>query len=276
MTEVSFSAPHLDALEHHQRLTAADRQEDARERSALADAVITARVSIDGAAIMLAVLDPVLLPTGLGLLTADKLIGALRMAILERLPMVIVCGGGSVAANDGLLTSAQTLRISGAISDLHRAGLPLIAILTYPTGGNILSSIAVNADIRLAEPGTDAVDAALPDEEVSRPNLADRLRSLLLLLDEESRTSLASPLVFATSGENQSVRVVAGDDTTCLSIELDTSREVVADLALVRRGLRIAATSRAADRPFRYRRPTLAARGFRPRFGICSCVIVGR
>src|SRR5688572_29776159 len=100
VTEVSFPAPHLDALEHHQRLTAADRQEDARERSALADAVVTARVSIDGAAVMLAVLDPVLLPTGLGLLTADKLIGALRMAILERLPMVIVCGGGSVAAND--------------------------------------------------------------------------------------------------------------------------------------------------------------------------------
>jgi hypothetical protein len=199
-------------------------------------------VSIDGAPVMLAVLDPVLLPTGLGLLTADKLIGALRMAILERLPMVVVCGGGSVAANDGLLTSAQTLRISGAISDLHRAGLPLIAILTHPTGGNILSSVAVNADIRLAEPGTDVVDAARPDEEVSRPNLAARLRSLLALLDEESRPLPAVSLVLAGSNENLSVSVVAGDDAPRLSIKIDTSREAAADMALIRRGQRVAAT----------------------------------
>jgi acetyl-CoA carboxylase beta subunit len=241
VTEVSFPTPHLDALAHHQRLTAADRQEDARERSALADAVVTARVSIDGAPIMLAVLDPVLLPTGLGLLTADKLIGAMRMAILERLPMVVICGGGSVPANDGLLTSAQTLRISGAISELHRVGLPLIAVLTHPTGGNILSSIAVNADFRLSEPGTELVEAALPDEEVSRLDLAARLRSVLSLLDEESQLSAAS-LVLAGSNDKASVSVVAGDDGARALIEVDTNREGEADVALIRRGQRLAAT----------------------------------
>jgi acetyl-CoA carboxylase carboxyl transferase subunit beta len=242
VTEVSFPAPHLDALQHHRRLTAADRQEDARERTALADAVVTARVSIDGAPVMFAVLDPVLLPTGLGLLTADKLIGALRMAVLERLPMVVVCGGGSVAANDGLLTSAQTLRISGAISELHRAGLPLIAILSHPTGGNVLSGIAVNADIRLAEPGVEAFDAAVPDEEVGRSRLPDRIRSLLGLLDEEFRLAPAAPIALAGSNDQLSVRVVAGDDAPCVRIEIDTGRQAVLEMALIRRGLGLAAT----------------------------------
>ena len=241
VTEVSFPTPHLDAIEHHQRLTAADRQEDARERSALADAVITARVAINDTAIMLAVLDPVLLPTGLGLLTADKLIAAIRMAIVERLPVVVVCGGGSVAANDGLLTSAQTLRLSGAIGELHRAGLPLIAILTHPTGGNILSGIAVNADIRLAEPGTDPVMAAVPDEEVARRDLATRIRELLPLLHEDSSGAAGTPLRLAGSSEAIAVHISSYDGVARVEISLDSYRDPIEGLGPIRRGQRIAA-----------------------------------
>jgi len=241
VTEVSFPAPHLDALRHHQRLTAADRQDDARERSALADAVVTARVVLDGLPIMLAVLDPVLLPTGLGLLTADKLIGALRMAITEQLPLVIICGGGSVVANDGLLTSAQTLRISGAVAELHRAGLPLVAILTHPTGGNVLSSIAVNADVRLSEPGTVVAGAATPDEEISRAGLALRIRELLPMLREESHGLRSAPLQLASSSEAVTVCVTAGDGTARVAIAIDTNLPTVGDLTLIRRGQRIAA-----------------------------------
>ena len=69
--------------------------------------------------------------------------------------MVIVCGGGSQAMPAGLLQGAQSLRLSAAIAELHRWRLPLIADLTHPTGGNLLGGVAVNADIRLAEPGID-------------------------------------------------------------------------------------------------------------------------
>lgn len=241
VTELSFPTPQLDAIAHHQRLTAADRQEDARERSALADAVIAARVAIDGSPVVLAVLDPVLLPTGLGMLTADKLIAALRTAIVERLPVVVICGGGSAAANDGLLTSAQTLRLSGAVGELHRAGLPLIAVLTHPTGGNVLSGIAVNADVRLAEPGTDLVVAAIPDEQVARRDLPTRLRELLPLLHEESSGAAGVPLQLAGSSAAIDVSLSSRDGVARLSIGLDSTRQPSDDLGPIRRGSRIAA-----------------------------------
>ncbi len=177
--EIAYSEPVLDPLENHQRLSPADRQDDIRERSGLADALITGHLTLAKAGAVIAVLDPVLIPAGLGVVTADKLIAAIKSAIDDRLPMVVICGGGSLPAGAGLLTSIQPLRVSGAIAELHRAGLPLITVMTHPTGGNVLAAIGVNADLRLSEPGTDSGDELLPDELVERPNLLVRLETLL-------------------------------------------------------------------------------------------------
>ena len=70
--ELPYSEPQVDPVEHHQRLSPADRQGDARERSALSDAVVTARVWFDGGSVIAAMIDAVLLPGGLGIVTTDK------------------------------------------------------------------------------------------------------------------------------------------------------------------------------------------------------------
>jgi acetyl-CoA carboxylase beta subunit len=177
--ELPYTGPRIDALAQHQRLTAADRQNDARERTALDDAVVTARVSLGGGSLIAVLLDAVLLPGGLGIVTTDKVMAAVRIAIHERLPVVIVCGGGSVADPTGLLHGAQSLRLSGAFAELHRAGLPLMAVMSHPTGGNLLAGIAVNADIRLAEPGWEGGGSLTPDEVIPRPELIVRVATML-------------------------------------------------------------------------------------------------
>jgi acetyl-CoA carboxylase beta subunit len=178
-SELPYTGPQIDALAQHQRLSAADRQNDARERTALDDAVVTARVSLGGGSLIAVLLDAVLLPGGLGIVTTDKVIAAVRTAIHERLPLVIVCGGGTTADPSGLLHGAQSLRLAGAFAELHRTGLPLMAVLTHPTAGNLLSGVAVNADIRLAEPGWGGAGVLTPDEIIARPELIVRVAATL-------------------------------------------------------------------------------------------------
>jgi acetyl-CoA carboxylase carboxyl transferase subunit beta len=203
LIELPYTEPRVDAVEQHQRLSAADRQDDARERTALADAVVTARVSVGGGSAIAALLDAVLLPGGLGIVTTDKVISAIRAAMRERLPMVIVCGGGSQSGPSGLLLAAQSLRLSAAIAELHRAGLPLIAVLTHPTDGNLLSGIVVNADLRIAEPGMSGARDVRPDEIVSRPELVARIAAIL----EYLRLRGGPDVVLAGSDDGANVRL---------------------------------------------------------------------
>jgi acetyl-CoA carboxylase beta subunit len=217
-TELPYTEPQVGALQQHQRLSPADRQDDARERSALADAVVTARVSFAGGSVIAALIDAVLLPGGLGIVTTDKVIAAVRTAIRERLPMVIVCGGGSQAGPSGLLHGAQSLRVSGVIAELHRTGLPLIAVITHPTAANLLSGIAINADIRLAEPGAEGNEAVPPDEIVARPEMITRVATVL----EYLRRRGGPEVVLAGSTDAASARLATYNHQPIVAIAIQS------------------------------------------------------
>lgn len=54
---------------------------------------------------------------------------------------------------EGMLSLMQMAKTCGALSRLHKAGLPYISILTHPTTGGVTASFATIGDINLAEPG---------------------------------------------------------------------------------------------------------------------------
>ncbi|MDQ2683390.1 MAG: hypothetical protein M3Y37_07670 [Chloroflexota bacterium] len=230
--------PETDGPGVLQRQTPADRRESQRDRSALADALVTGRLTVANASAIVAVMDPVLLPTGLGPVTADKLIAAIETAVAERLPVVVFCGGGSLPPGTGLLTGIQPLRLAGAIAALHRAGLALIAVMTHPSSGTVLEAVGINADFRLAEPGTDLPDDARPDERIDRPALLGRLGDLIRLATDPNPN-----LSFLLSPESWHPEVairVIGSYVVVL-IEVDSGAMEGADnLAPVRRGQRVA------------------------------------
>jgi acetyl-CoA carboxylase beta subunit len=240
-TELEYNEPRADALDQHQRLSAPDRQDDARERTALADAVVTAQVSLGGGSVIAALLDGVLLPSGIGIVTADKLIAAIREAIHARMPMVIVCGGGSQTGPSGLLHGAQSLRLSGAIAELHRNGLPLISVVAHPSRGNLLSGVVVNSDIRLAEPGSSGLRELTPDEIVARPDLINHIADVLDYL----RRRGGPDVVLANSGPGVTAKLAMFAHQPAVAIAIQSAEWGSSDdWGLVRRAQRIAANLR--------------------------------
>ena len=109
---------------------------------------------------------------------------------------------------EGIYSLMQMAKTSAALGRLAQAKLPFISVLTHPTMGGVTASFATLGDVILAEPGAligfagarvikDTTKQTLPagfqtaefllkhgliDQIVSRLDLRDRLRDLLLAL----------------------------------------------------------------------------------------------
>lgn len=200
--ETSGELVSLDPVRFHDRLPVADRLSDAHERSAVSDAVITGIADFGGHSAVLIALDAAYIGGALGVLAGEKVALAFDLALSRRLPLVAICAGGGVRTQDGMLAVLQMAKLSTLAARIHRAGLPMICVLTHPTTGGMLVGLANQADIILAEPGaiaggqpaagqglTDEIPAAeallaagLIDDIVERPQLRERLSTIMHLL----------------------------------------------------------------------------------------------
>ncbi|HQY31827.1 MAG TPA: hypothetical protein PK691_11090, partial [Thermomicrobiales bacterium] len=238
-TEFSWAEPIVSALDTRERLTAADRIQESRDRSVLEDALITGEWHAGPIGkIAVIMLDPVLLGEGLGILATDKLCQALAIAIERAMPVVIWCAGGSRSPASGLVGAAQSLRLLAAITRLHRAGLPLIAFVSHGTGGNVLESIVTLADIRIAEPDVELPAVLAPDITIGRMDQIRALGDLLMAGLGSAREAFR--LAPTIPGLQVSLAPEAGSPR--LEITVQTNEAAAHDLvAPMRRALQISA-----------------------------------
>jgi acetyl-CoA carboxylase carboxyl transferase subunit beta len=150
--ETSAELVSIDPLLFHDRLPVADRLAEAREQPSVADAAVTGVGTIGGQPAVIIALDLAAFGTGIGIVAGEKIALAIEYAVTRRLPVIAICSGGGGKAQEGVLSLAQISKLASSAARLRRVGLPLIALLTHPTTGNVLVGIANQADIAFAEP----------------------------------------------------------------------------------------------------------------------------
>lgn len=214
--ETSGQLVSLDPVRFHDHLPVADRLSETQERSVISEAAITGLAEIGGHQVVLVALDAGFTGGAIGVLAGEKLALAFDLALSRRLPLIALCSGGAVRTQDGMLAVLQTAKIATLAGRMHRAGIPLISVITHPTTGGVLTGLANQADIILAEPGAVAggapaagqgqiattptaetlLDAGMIDDIVERPALLGRLAAIVHLLCGRGTLSVpASPLV---------------------------------------------------------------------------------
>lgn len=214
--------PSLDELDNDQ-VSALDRIADRRERPILDEAIVTGTGKIGGTRIVVIALDDQYVSAQIGALGAEKIILALEHAHNRRLPVVALVAGGGSSVQAGPLAAVQGARISSVASQVRRAGIPMIAILTHPTSASVFNTFASHFDFIFAESGThvgvtwsagsslDAVGSALAEDEllvngwidgiIPRPELRGRLDELLALLGKKAPDPKESPTLALTAEE---------------------------------------------------------------------------
>jgi acetyl-CoA carboxylase carboxyl transferase subunit beta len=196
-------SPSLDEFDNDQ-ISALDRIADLRERPVLDEAIVIGTGKIGGTRAVVIALDDQYVSAQIGALGAEKIIMGLEHAHTRRLPVVAVVAGGGAGVQAGPLAAVQGARIASVAAQVRRDGIPMVAVLTHPTSASVFNTVASQADVIFAEPGThvgvmwssgpslDDAERALSegslvshgwiDGVIARPDLRQHLDDLLGLM----------------------------------------------------------------------------------------------
>ena len=142
----------VDALSFVDTESYAERLVQAREKTGRSEAICTGTCLLDGRKLALAILDFAFMGGSMGSVVGERLAMLIELAIIEKLPLVIVSASGGARMQESILSLMQMAKTSAALAKLHEEGLPYISVLTNPTTGGVTASFATLGDIIIAEP----------------------------------------------------------------------------------------------------------------------------
>jgi len=151
--ETSAELVSLDPLHFSDRQPYTERLAQARERTGLTEAVVTGVGRIAGHGAVLAVSDFAFLGGTMGSVVGEKVALAMELAQRRHLPFIAVCSSGGARMQEGMLSLVQMATTAASAMRLHRAGVPMVCVLTDPTTGGVYASYGSQGDVILAEPG---------------------------------------------------------------------------------------------------------------------------
>jgi len=143
----------VDPLKFRDEKRYVDRLRDARAKTGMDDAILSARGEIEGLPIVATVQDFAFMGGSLGMAAGEAIIKAFETATAERRPMVLFAASGGARMQEGILSLMQLARTTVAVDRLKEAGLPYVVVLTNPTTGGVTASYAMLGDVHIAEPG---------------------------------------------------------------------------------------------------------------------------
>jgi acetyl-CoA carboxylase carboxyl transferase subunit beta len=131
----------------------ADRLKEYRHKTSQTDALTAARGTLDGLPVLIAVQSFDFMGGSLGLATGAALVAAMRTAVSEHRPFILIVSSGGARMQEGILSLMQMPRTTVGVNMLNEAKLPYIVVLTDPTTGGVSASYAMLGDVQIAEPG---------------------------------------------------------------------------------------------------------------------------
>ncbi len=130
-----------------------DRLKEARVRNKTSDALTIGLGKLGGQRAVVAVLDFAFMGGSMGISVGDGLVKSARLAISEKIPLIVFSSSGGARMQEGVYSLMQLARTTIAINEVREKGLPYIVVLTDPTTGGVSASFAMLGDIAIAEPG---------------------------------------------------------------------------------------------------------------------------
>ena len=130
-----------------------DRLKRTIEKTGRSEAIAVGRAKVDKKEVAIGILDFSFMGGSMGSVVGERITRLIELAIVERLPVVIVSASGGARMQESILSLMQMAKTSAALARLGSARLPFISILTNPTTGGVTASFASLGDVIMAEPG---------------------------------------------------------------------------------------------------------------------------
>jgi acetyl-CoA carboxylase carboxyl transferase beta subunit len=108
---------------------------------------------IGGRPFVLAVFDFRFAGGTLGTVAGERLARGMERAIADRSAFLLVAASGGARMQEGTQALMQMAKLNATLATVHAAGIPYFSVLTDPTYGGTAASVALLADVNIAEPG---------------------------------------------------------------------------------------------------------------------------
>lgn len=142
-----------DPLKFKDKKRYTDRLKDAQSKTGEKDAIIVARGTIGGNAVVVAAFNFAFMGGSMGAAVGEGLVRAAETAVHDNAALIAIPASGGARMQEGMISLIQLPRTVIAVQMVKDAGLPYIVLLTDPTTGGVSASFAMLGDLHLAEPG---------------------------------------------------------------------------------------------------------------------------
>ena len=150
--EIGAEVLPIDALKFKDSKRYSDRLKSMQAESGETDALIVMQGTIKGVPVVVASFEFKFMGGSMGSVVGERFVRGVLAAIENKTPFICISASGGARMQEGLLSLMQMAKTSAVLTELSKAGLPYISVLTDPTMGGVSASFAMLGDIIIAEP----------------------------------------------------------------------------------------------------------------------------
>lgn len=125
---------------------------DAQASTGLKDAMSVGVGKLDGNDLVIACMNFSFIGGSMGSVVGEKISRAIDHCIANKCSLLIISKSGGARMMESAFSLMQMAKTSAKLTQLAKAGLPYISLVTDPTTGGVTASYAMLGDINIAEP----------------------------------------------------------------------------------------------------------------------------
>jgi len=153
-TEIDSPMPHEDVLNWEDNKKYTDRLAEAKKASGLKCGILSVEGKIKDIDVVVSCQSWKFIAGSISMPEGENVLSAINTCLEKKLPYVFIAKSSGMRMMTSSLSLAQMTRMTLAVNELKRAGLPFITIITNPTTGGTSASIVPLADVIIGETGS--------------------------------------------------------------------------------------------------------------------------
>ncbi len=151
--EIGAEVHPVDSLKFKDSRRYAERLGVAQEETGEQDALVVLQGSIKTLPVVVAAFEFRFMGGSMGSVVGERFVRGVHACLEQKLPFVCFSASGGARMQEALFSLMQMAKTTAALTELAKAKLPFISVLTDPTMGGVSASFAMIGDVVIAEPG---------------------------------------------------------------------------------------------------------------------------
>jgi acetyl-CoA carboxylase carboxyl transferase subunit beta len=150
--EIGSEVTPLDPLKFKDSKRYIDRLKASQAETRETDALVVMQGAIKTIPVIAAAFEFRFQGGSMGSVVGERFVRGVSAAIEQKAPFICFSASGGARMQEGLFSLMQMAKTSAALTQLSRAQLPFISVLTDPTMGGVSASFAMLGDVIIGEP----------------------------------------------------------------------------------------------------------------------------